>query len=204
MTAPGTAVTGKELAAILGCKPSYLIELKRNGRLVVAPDGKGYLRAESVALYHETKDPTRAGVAARHAAVRAATAALVPPLAAAAAAGPDAPDDAELPVGPLEAPDAKRRAKALADRAEIEAKVAQRDYDLSLGKLLDAAEVEQALAAAGVTFRTGMERMVDVLAPQLAAQSDEGRCRQLLWNEVAHALEALSRAFHGTARQAGE
>jgi hypothetical protein len=203
MTAPGTVVTGKELAAILGCKPSYLIELKRNGRLVVAPDGKGYLRAESVALYHETKDPTRAGVAARHAAARAAAAAVVPGPSE-AAAGPDASDDADVPVGPLEAPDAKRRAKALADRAEIEAKVAQRDYDLSLGRLLDAAEVEQALAAAGVTFRTGMERMVDVLAPQLAAQSDEGRCRQLLWDEVAHALEELSRAFRGTARQAGE
>jgi hypothetical protein len=49
-----------------------------------------------------------------------------------------------------------------------------------------------------------MERMVDVLAPQLAAQSDEGRCRQLLWDEVAHALEELSRAFRGTARQGAE
>ena len=203
MTAPGTVVTGKQLAAILGFKPSFIVQLKRDGRLVEAPGGKGYLCAESVALYEETRDPTRAGVAARHAAARAATAAGVPPGAAAAAVGPDAPDDADVPVGPLEAPDAKRRAKALADRAEIEAKVAQRDYDLSMGKLLDAAEVEQALAAAGVTFRTGMERMVDVLAPQLAAQSDEGRCRQLLWDEVAHALEELSRSFR-LAAQRGE
>ncbi len=197
MTAPGVVVTGKELAAILGCKPSYIVELKRRGRLIPAPDGKGYLRAESAALYQETKDPSRAGVVARHAAARAASATSAPPPPVEDREPADAPEDG-FEVAPTG--DAKRRAKALADRAEIDAKVAQRDYDISMAKLLDAAEVDQALAAAGVTFRTALERMVDVLAPQLAAQADEGRCRALLWDEVAHTLEEISRAFRGVAR----
>jgi len=203
MTAPGTVVTGKQLAAILGFKPSFIVQLKRDGRLVPAPGGKGYLRAESLALYEETRDPTRAGVAARHAAARAATAVPVPPPAGAPAAGPDDADDGDLPLAPYEAPDAKRRAKALADRAEWDAKVAERDYLTSIGKLLDAGEVERALAAAGTTLRTALERMVDVMAPQVAAQSDEAKCRQLLWDDVAHALEEISRSFRAAA-QAGE
>ena len=42
--------------------------------------------------------------------------------------------------------------------------------------------------------------MADTLAPQLAATVDEARCRELVWNEVSHSLEELSRAFREVAR----
>lgn len=200
MAEAARVVTGKHLALLLNCKPSYITELKRNGRLVLSEDGKGYLAAESVALYESTRDPSRAGVAARHAAARAqaAAAAATPPPTR--QESPDtAPEDCEEP---LQTGDAKRRAKALADKAVIDALAAQRDYDQSMGRLLPADQVDQALSAAAVNFRTSAERMVDVLAPQLAALSDEGKCRQLLWDEVAHMLEELSRGFRGAGKPA--
>ncbi len=198
MTAPGTVVTGKQLASVLGFKPSYIVELKKQGRVVVAPGGKGYLHAESVALFEETRDPSRAGVVARHAATRAAAAAPTP--APPDAGDQDPPDDSKDSFEVLPTGDAKRRAKALADRAEWDAKVAERDYLISVGKLLDASEVDRALAAAGTTLRTALERMVDVMAPQVAAQADEVKCRTLLWDEVAHSLEAIARAFRDIAQ----
>ena len=201
MTEPGNVVNGKQLAQLLNCRPSYITELKKLGRLVLAADGKGYLATESMALYESTRDPSRAGVSARHAAARAASAVVVP--AVAPDAGQGVEEDEEgfevLPTG-----DAKRRAKALADRAEWDAKVAERDYLVSIGKLLDAGEVDRALAAAGTQLRTSLERMVDVMAPQVAAQADEVKCRALLWDEVAHALEEIARAFRTTAQAAAQ
>jgi hypothetical protein len=193
VTEVANVVNGKHLALLLNCKPSYIVELKKLGRVVVTEDGKGYLAAESVALFEATRDPSRAGVTARHAAKRAA------------AAPTTTPDDADGDDEPPEPPtgDAKRKAKALADKAEWDARVAERDYLISAGKLLDAGEVDRALAAAGTTLRTALERMVDVMAPQLAAQSDEAKCRSLLWDEVAHALEDISRTFRNVAKVEG-
>ncbi|MFP3415846.1 hypothetical protein SB773_30875, partial [Bacillus sp. SIMBA_074] len=67
MTDADVVVTGKLLADHIGCRPSYIVELKRAGRLVLGPDGKGYLRDASLALYEQTRDPAKSGVAARHA-----------------------------------------------------------------------------------------------------------------------------------------
>lgn len=196
MTEP-VVVTGKQLALLLNCKPSYITELKKLGRLVLSEDSKGFLRSESIALYEATRDPSRAGVSARHAANRKRTAAV-------AATPPDPGQESPDSGDPLDEPpatgDAARRAKALADRAEWDAKVAERDYLVSVGKLLDAGEVDRALAAAGTTLRTALERMVDVMAPQVAAQSDEVKCRSLLRDEVAHSLEEIARSFRGVAK----
>jgi len=50
MAVEDVVVTGVELAAFLGCRPSYIVELKRNGRLVPAAGGKGYLKAASLTV----------------------------------------------------------------------------------------------------------------------------------------------------------
>ncbi|MGV8959217.1 MAG: hypothetical protein ACOH1V_02360 [Stenotrophomonas sp.] len=186
-------VTGKDLAAFIGCKPSYIVQLKKEGRVVPADGGKGYRKAASLALYQRTRDPAYAGVAQRHAAARGGV-----------LAGADLPDadvgSSEDEDSELRPSDAARKSKALADKAEIDAKAAQRDYDLSIGKLLDAGEVEHFLAEAATTLRAELERLADTLAPQLAATADEARCRELLWSEHAHALEELSRRFKGIAK----
>ena len=193
----GTLVTGKELAAHIGCRPSYIVQLKREGRVVPAEGGKGYLLEPSLALYRETRSPAHRAVAQRHAVARGS-----------ARAAQDQSDDvddigddpaAEPPAGGSQA----RRARALADKAEVDAKAAQRDLDISLGLLLDRRDVEAVLGQAAGALRAELERMADTLAPQLAATGDEARCRELVWNEVSHSLEELSRAFREVAN-AGE
>jgi len=186
-------VTGKELAALIGCRPSYIIELKRHGRLVPGADGKGYLKAASLVLYEETKDPSRAGVAQRHAAARGA--------ALAGEEDADGEGEAELPERLLSS-DAKRKAKALADKAETDAHMAQIELAKALGELLPAAQVERAIAESATALRVALEGLADTLAPQLAATNDEARCRQLVWDEVHHALDELSRGFREAAKPA--
>lgn len=185
-------VSGAQLALLIGCRPSYIVELKRKGRLVPAPTGKGYLRAASLALYRETADPSRAGVAARHAAARAAGGSV------------DAEVSEEDGVTDLPTSDAARRARALADKAEVDARTAELDLLERQGQLLPADAVEQLLSEAATGLRVALERMADTLAPQLAATADETRCRQLVWDEVHHTLEELSRGFRAAAQAARE
>ncbi|WNH52805.1 hypothetical protein [Stenotrophomonas oahuensis] len=213
MASEDVQVTGKELAVLIGCRPSYIVELKKKGRLVSAEDGKGYLRDASLALYAQTQDPAYSAVAARHAQARGSSLAGAGEGADAEGDDLDADGDSadsadsgeggEGPAAPA-TPDAKRKAKALADKAEIDAKAAARDYEVSMGKLLDAAQVEHELAEAATAIRVELERMADTLAPQLAATSDEARCRELIWNEVSHALEEMSRGFRVAASAVAE
>jgi hypothetical protein len=210
MASEDVQVSGKDLALLIGCRPSYIVELKKKGRLVCAEDGKGYLRDASLALYGQTQDPSYSAVAARHAQARGSSlaGAGVGDTTDAGADGDevDADGDVESGEGAVApaTPDAKRKAKALADKAEIDAKAAARDYEVSMGKLLDAGQVEHELAEAATMIRVELERMADTLAPQLAATTDEVRCRELIWNEVSHALEEMSRGFRVAATAVAE
>lgn len=200
MTEAEAVVTGKELAALIGCRPSYIVELKKKGRVVVGPDGKGYFKARSLALYEQTKDPAYEGVVVHHAQKRGAGLAAVDQ-------DPDELDDDDLepPVATLAAtPDSKRKAKALADKAETDARMAFIALQKEEGTLLPRAEVEAYLAEHATTFRGALERLADTLAPQLAATNDESRCRQLVWDEANHALEELSQGFRTVAAKAAE
>ncbi|WP_153164298.1 hypothetical protein [Stenotrophomonas nematodicola] len=188
-------VSGKELAALIGCRPSYIVELNKKGRLVPVSEGKGYLRDASLALYGQTRDPSYAAVAARHAQARGAALGGAVDVEDGDEEDADGEQDGGGGSAAPATPDAKRKAKALADKAEIDAKAAARDYEVSMGKLLDAGQVEHVLAEAATAIRVELERMADTLAPQLAATTDESRCRELVWNEVSHALEEMSRGF---------
>lgn len=197
-------VNGKELALLIGTRPSYVTELKKKGRVVPSADGKGYLKAASLALYEQTKDPAYEGVVAHHAQKRG-TGAVVQDDAG-LEDGDD--DDGELAEGLAAAvpatPDSKRKAKALADKAETDARMAYIGLLREEGALLPRAEVESYLAEHATTFRAALERLADTLAPQLAATSDEARCRQLVWDEASHALEELSQGFRTLSAKAAE
>ena len=54
----------------MGFKGRYVYQLRDEGRLVLASDGKSVLVAQSIARIQETKDPSRAGVSDRHAQAR--------------------------------------------------------------------------------------------------------------------------------------
>lgn len=191
--AEGGEVSRKAFARILGAAPSYITQLQEEGRLVLSADGKKVRVEESLALIRGTTDPSKAGVAERHAAARGA------PTGAAAADDQDG-DDA-MPSDPVQGGDARRRAKALADKAETDAKAAELDYRQRVGELLEAAEVEHLIKSAVATFRGGLESLPDTLAPELSALSDEGRIRVVLGEAIEHRLEELSRAFGAIARR---
>lgn len=191
--AEGGEVSRKAFARILGAAPSYITQLQEEGRLVLSADGKKVRVEESLALIRGTADPSKAGVAERHAAARGA------PTGAAAADDQDG-DDA-MPSDPVQGGDARRRAKALADKAETDAKAAELDYRQRVGELLEAAEVEHLIKSAVATFRGGLESLPDTLAPELSALSDEGRIRVVLGEAIEHRLEELSRAFGAIARR---
>lgn len=204
-------ITGKELASLIGCKPSYVVELRKKGRVVVGEGGKGFLKAASMELYARTADPVYAGVAQRHADERGS--ALVGSGEAASAGDVDIDDDEEdgddddarpSRAGRPQTPDSARKAKALADKAETDAHMAQIALQKELGLLLPRADVEAFLAEHATTFRGAMERLADTLAPQLAATLDEAGCRRLVWDEVSHALEELSQGFRTLAAKAAE
>ena len=54
----------------MGFKGRYVYQLRDEGRLVLATDGKSVLVAQSIARIQETKDPSRSAVAERHAQTR--------------------------------------------------------------------------------------------------------------------------------------
>jgi hypothetical protein len=203
VTDPRTA-SFREFADIAKVKPSYVTELRRDGRLVLTEDRKRVLVDESLQLMRDTADPARRGVALRHAAERGAPSASIGAEKPDASSTETAEDEAGAADAAIESPNdshARRRAKALADKEEALAAQAIRDYNQSMGKLMDVADVEEAIAQAGTIFRKALERLPDTLAPQLAAVVDEGRIRALLTDELHHVLTELGREFSGIARR---
>lgn len=197
MTLP-EAVTLKEFARIARRKPSYITQLKAAGRLVMADDGKRVLVAPSLALIEATRDPSRAGVAARHEAARAAPARSDDDVE-----GDGGGEAASPPAAPPDAHSA-RRSRFLADKAEWDAKAAERDYRVSMGRLLEADQVVAAVATAASRLRVRLETLPYDLAPQLAPLTDEGEVRTLLAEEIEAALAELSRQFADLTREATE
>lgn len=205
MTAhPEGTASFKAFARILGERsPSYVTQLKGEGRLVLTDDGKRVRVDESLALIRSTADPSKAGVVARHAADRGVGQGGGATAAGGAPGGDDGADDESLanPADPVQESHARRRAKALADKAETDAKAAERDYRISMGELLEAGEVEQAVRAAVATFRGSLENLPNTLAPELSGLSDEGRIRVALGEAFEHVLEELSRRFASIGRR---
>jgi hypothetical protein len=189
-------------ARLLGCKRSYVTELKAAGRLVLTVDGRRVHVAESRRLVAETRDPARAGVVARHAATRAHQGAGEGAAAEAPPEPPTGDDDAPASYSdPVADSHARRKAKALADKEEALARKALRDEQIELGQLLVADDVEHALRDAAAIFRTTLENLPNTLAPELAAATDEGRIRVLLGDGIEHVLEELSRKFTGIVKR---
>ncbi len=191
-------VSFKAFARILGERsPSYVTQLKAEGRLVLSADSKRVRVAESLALVRSTADPGKTGVVARHAAARGDEGATIPGAFDEGRGG-----DVEAPsADPVEQSHARRRSKAMADKAETDALAAERDYRRSMGELLEAAAVEHAVRGAVASFRGSLENLPNTLAPELSAMTDEGRIRVLLSEAFEHTLEELSRQFAALSRR---
>lgn len=156
------------------------------GRVVMAPDGKHLLAAESKARYLATADPAKAGVTARHAAQRAAPA-------------PNAPEQGdEIEEESADGPTATSAGSydfqsAKAKREHYAAERERTNYLKEAGELIEAATHRAAFAAAGAALRAHLEGLPATLAPQLVGR-DEGAIRAALAEQMEAALHALQAA----------
>lgn len=198
MTHPETS-SFKEFAAIFGCKPSYVTELRKAGRLVLTDDGKKVRVAESLERIEATRDPAMAAVAARHAQERGAALAGAPSSAPSAAASAPADDDA-FDGGDEGNPDFQRwkarKERAAALREELR-------LGEEAGDLVRRADAVAVAAQAFTSVRTAFEALPDSIASTLAGEPDESRVRILLADEIEHLLANLSTEISALQRKDG-
>lgn len=183
MTHPAVA-SFREFADLIGCRPSYVTELRKAGRLVLTDDGKAVRVAESIARIEASRDPAMKAVADRHAAARGAELATsggekVPE------AGAHDPDAEEAEGGPDFQLWKARKERAAALREEIKLGEEAKEY-------LRRDDALAVVSNAFVTLRTELEALPDSIAPVLAGESDEQRVRVLLAEEIEHALGNLA------------
>lgn len=190
MTTPDT-LTPREFAERLGYKPNYGNQLAKDGRLVFAPDGKRVLVAESIARFEATKDPSRQGVADRHAAGRAAPA----PAPAEPPADPDDDAGGDVPMYDFQNAKAKREHWA----AEREHAAFRKDA----GELIELTTHIAAMADVGATMRAKLEAWANTLPPQLAGR-DEAAVRATLADQVELLLRDIADRMQRHANTAQE
>lgn len=172
------AVTQAQFAVIANVKPSYVTALKKADRLVLDAEGRVLVR-ESLERMEATRDPAKAAVAARHAAARGASV----PVPAVDEVGPE-PEPTTA--GFQHWRERNEKAKALA---------AERENAIAEGKLMAADDVAAQVSNAMTVLRNSLERLPDILGPQLAAEQSEARCRGLVAEAVELLLEETSRRF---------
>lgn len=189
MTAPEpTTVTPREFAERLGYKPNYGHQLVRDGRLVMAADGKRVLLAESLARFNATRDPAKAGVADRHAAARSDA-----PAAAQEADGGQGEGDAPA-AGFYNFQDSKAKREHWAAEREHAA------FRKEARELIELTDHIAAMADLGAMVRSKLEAWASILPPQLA-QRDEAGVRATIAEQVELLLREI--ADHAN-RAAGE
>lgn len=176
-------LTPREFAARMGYKPNYGNQLAKDGRLVFAPDGKHVLLAESIARFEATKDPSRQGVADRHAAARAGQGGDAPPAQATSepADEPAPPDDPPM----YDFQNAKAKREHWAAEREHAA------FRKEAGELIEITAHIAAMADVGATVRAKLEAWGSTLPPLLAGR-DEAAIRATLADQVELVLRALA------------
>lgn len=200
-------VSRAELTALIGAKsPSYINELEKTGRAIRAPDGKNWLKAESLSAYRAARDPSRQGVADHWARQREANAQQQNQPSATDQTTDATPDTSNGPQTRAPAPARPASAnnteqigsnyqQARAVKEKFFALEAKRAYEVAIGQLRSATEVE-ALAATSMTeLRIRLENLAYTVAPSLAAETDEHKIRAQLQDNIASALESASHHF---------
>lgn len=156
-----------EFARHAGFKPSYVTQLKREGRLVLSDDGKAVKAAESLARIQETRDPSKAAVAARHAAARASAAQTV---ADAPPSSVPSPEDDDLDAGLQVRHDYQA---ARAKREHLAAETAELEYRKVSGELIEVSALQPVLAGAAATLCASLDRIEHDIVPVLIGLDEE-------------------------------
>lgn len=200
-----TQLTIPDFAAHIGCKRNYGYQLRNEGRLVMAADGKHVLVLESIERIAATRDPSKAGVAARHAAARGAAAQTghsqnqpQAPVNSEHTATNSVASDEPGPDEPTGALYDFQSAKAKREHWAAEREHAQ--YLKEAGDLMERTAVVAAFADAGAAMRASLEAWQATLPPQLVGL-DEAAIRITLADQVEHLLHNLVDRFTRAAQQ---
>lgn len=198
MTSRPETLSVPEFSEYIGCKRTYAYQLKKEGRLVLTDDGKMVRVADSIARIAETRDPSKLGVATRHAQVRGAQAMTGHTAQQSEVGGDDAEQDAES-----EIKSGTRAYDFQSAKAKREHWAAEREHAAwrkEAGELMEKGDVVSAFADAGATLRGRLEAWTATLPPQLVGR-DEGAIRATLTDQVERLLLDLADKFN---RMAGE
>ncbi len=183
----GTTLGFAQFARHIGVRPSYITELRKAGRLVLTDDGKAVKVAESVALIDSTRDPSRSGVAARHAAARGHD--VVTGDTGNPATDRVDDDDRGASV-PASNDHGFQKAKAINEK--YKAMTAKVEYERLVGKLAPVADIEAAAADLVTALRRRLEGMGTTLAPLVAPVSEPTACKALIDEFVEGVLRETS------------
>jgi len=214
MTTPET-MNLRQFAKHIGCAANYPGQLKAQGRLVLDAAGRVLVK-QSIERIEATRDPSKQGVADRHARQRGAPALT----GHAPQAGPGADQATARPVSqqpsqqqsqppndePMDDPahpDAGLYIyqNAKAKREHWAAEREQTLYRKEAGELMERSQVVAAFAAAGSTLRGKLEAWASVLPPQLQGR-EEPEIRGLLADQVEVLLGDLAAVFGAMAVEA--
>ncbi len=166
-----TAETQSAFAKRLGVTRGYINKLKDSGRLVITEASLVDVEA-SLAAIQATQDPSKPSN-------------VFP--------NPVTEKPAETPQETADGRMSYQTARTVKEKyAALSAKLA---YEQACEKLLVTADVLAVIADATVTLRTRLESFPDLLAPQLAAISDEQQIRGMLAEEIEVLLADLSAHF---------
>lgn len=174
-----------EFAKIIRRRSSYVTQLRKDDRLVLTGNKRRVEVAESIARIEQTGDPSKQGVADRHEAARQnadGDAAISEPLPQASTA---------VDYGGDRISSTYQDSRAVRER--YLAMEAKRAYEEAVGKLMQADEVQSAVAKAVSTMRVQFENLPATLGPQLAPITDESQVRAVLTQAVEHILEETYR-----------
>lgn len=164
----------------MGYKGRYAYQLAKDGRLVLAEDGRHVLVAESIKRIEETRDPSRSAVTERHAVGRGY-----------AVGAPGTAEDDEAEPGLQEPPARPGAAGAGAGagnyqfqdaRAKKEHYAALREeasFRKEAGELIEVGEVTGAFADAAAKVAGVLDALPATVGPMLAGQSQEEVMRVL-------------------------
>jgi hypothetical protein len=174
-----------DFARHMGWRPSYVVQLKREGRLVISEDGKRVRVAESIARIEATRDPAKQAVADRHAESR------------------NKPKESSIDHKPKDGQGAEigntyQAARAVKER--YNALQAKLDYQRAAGELIEVSAVAAISADAMTLLRNALEAIPDTLAPRIATVSDEQQIRAILAQEVEILLAAASARMEDLAK----
>jgi len=162
----------------IGVNRSHVTQLKNADRLVME-DGKVNVEA-SIQRIADTKDPSKDGVVKRHQQERSQKGGA---------------EEARATTGT-----GSRFQSAKARREEANAELTEIELQTKRGLLLVADEAKLAVADGDTIIRNRLESLPDILAPQLAAETDEQKIRSMLTDHIESLLGDLSRSFYTLAK----